>query len=99
MTRLTRTVTLFMACGLMLAGGSGTASAQSRQKRSLQGQLKDLQSTVQTPDERQRDLEARIAVLKRLNLAPSPAIIRESYIRSTRDAIINDISTLSSNAY
>ncbi len=74
------------------------ARSQSR-NRSPQSQLRELRSIVKSLSAHQRDLEARIAVLERLYVSPPPEALRQSYITSRRDGIINEINNIAANAY
>jgi hypothetical protein len=84
---------------LLVTSSWNTASSQWQRRPSLQDEVRQLRATVRAMEKHQRDLEARIAVLERLNLAPSPEFLRQSYLTAARDAIINDLSNISANAY
>jgi hypothetical protein len=99
MTRLIRYASHLALILAFIATGWSTASSQWRQKPSLQTQVRELRATVRAMAEHQRDLEARIAVLERLNLAPSPEILRQSYLNAGRDGMINEIANMAANAY
>lgn len=89
----------FVALLLCLLLGQNESSAQSTSKSKFEGRVRSLETAVARLAEKQRDLEARIAVLERLNLTPAPEVLRESYVRSARDAIISFLVNLAANAY
>lgn len=99
MNLFSRGILTILVGGTLMAGAYTEASSQPRPRRTLQGQVRDLQATVRSLLQHQRDLEARIAVLERLNLAPSPEAMRASYTKSSRDAVINDLANIGANAY
>jgi hypothetical protein len=72
---------------------------QTQSKSVVNKEVKILQEKIAKLLEKQRDLEARIAVLERLNLTPSPDLLRLSYVRSNRDAITSEIVNIGANAY
>src|SRR5437867_7065193 len=73
--------------------------SQSTDKSRVDKRLRTLEQAVEKLSERQRGLEARIAVLEKLNLTPSPEVLRQAYVTSNKDAIINHMNNLAATAY
>ena len=76
-----------------------TNVAESQQKNTIDKKVTILQEKVTKLIEKQRDLEARIAVLERLNLTPSPDLLRASWLSASKDEIIRQIVNIAANAY
>jgi len=74
-------------------------AVQTQQKSTVEKKVSILQEKVTKLLEKQRDLEARIAVLERLNLTPSPDLLRASWLSASKDEIIRQIVNIAANAY
>src|SRR5690349_18225008 len=84
---------LMIACGTAEVFGQYWSTARGEEE------AKKLEAAVAGLVQKQRDLEARVAALERLNLAPSPELVRQSYISSCQDAMISQMVSILANAY
>ncbi len=77
----------------------GASSGEAQKKRSTAQRLQDLEQALKRSQQRQLDLEARIATLERLNLSPQPDALRAGYYQASKDAMTMAIVNIASNSY
>lgn len=76
-----------------------TNNGYSRQKSSLEKKVTSLEMKVRELSDKIIYLEQRIKDLERLKGASNPEVLRQQWIQSNKDMIINWINNLAANAF